>query len=469
MNSKAPDTEHEFVYSMGIESFRKKAITEIMNQYNFLCYVENGNDGKRYTEDLRHAWSHTGDISAKDFVIHLNDVLNKPKLNTLNVLGLIPQEKLFDLYTAFRETNIVKSAYNDILQKRLTETSELYSADSSAVCVSVFEVNRNMYLLCTKSIEYDRLWYIAEFYGIDLDLFESGLAPFPASKTEAKKILGLMDKTDGSIAHGAPVTGKPAAFEGPGSDSPEGAAKVYLEGLRSANLKQMVSAFAIESYVRNYDLEANLNRFGAYFFSTYDIKFPNANDIVTTMNISNRRAIVTDRLISQCSLLYAFESGLFSSAIESQDQSNEIEAGVGEQFTRLIEILNPTKLSTMKILGYIPLEKLNELSLVFQSSSYTENYLESNQDFFTKYAKIYGADNMIGCIAAFEIDGNLTLLFYDAIEYSGKWYIYDLSGSLGSYMLLPSSTYGLAPLSIFEDDADAYKDKILELVSPIEY
>ena len=63
--------------------------------------------------------------------------------------------------------------------------------------------------------------------------------------------------------------------EGDGFDSPEDAAKAYLEGLRDLDIPRMMSAFAVESYVENFNFEALLNMLRVYM-TGFDIKLPNA-------------------------------------------------------------------------------------------------------------------------------------------------------------------------------------------------
>jgi hypothetical protein len=199
----------------------------------------------------------------------------------------------------------------------------------------------------------------------------------------------------------------------------------------------MISVNATERYVENYDLEAQIKRIRA--FNTV-MALPNANDFITSLNLNKSRKTTTESIASHYLTLCAFESGLDISQLQGITQVQDIE-----------KLMDAPDLSELKVLGFIPQEKLSILGKLLGISNFSEQFynekVKSNLD---KIAKTDGADRADSCVAVFQIGGNNYLQFFETYEYSGRWYISQFGGILGSNVTsavrLFMNLQGLMPL-----------------------
>ena len=220
-------------------------------------------------------------------------------------------------------------------------------------------------------------------------------------------------------------------------DSPEDAVIAYLEGLRYSDLDRMIGAFALESYVENYNFEALLNRVRVYS-PALEIRMPNANALVTAMNIENRRARIVDGIIFQYILLSDPEFNMTAPHVIEDGQA-------GEFVSRFNESLNAPTLNSIEVLGFIPPEALMELYLS-----------EANQSNIMRQAEVLGADQLISRVAVFEMDGNKYLLLVDAVEYSERWYISQLGGNISVLLGISHMWFGLLPVYLADEGIDIF-------------
>lgn len=218
-----------------------------------------------------------------------------------------------------------------------------------------------------------------------------------------------------------------------GFDSPEDATKAYLEALRDSDLDRMMSTFAIDIYVQNYDFEANLERVSSYGL-TQEIKLPNTNEFVTALNTETRRSAVSTAISRQYITLCAPQLD------QTQPQILKEEGQVNQLVSQLEKDIHALPLSTLKVVGFVPPEALSDLYL-----------LENNQNNMAKRAAIYGADQLVSCAAVFSLNGAEYLLCVDTAQYGNRWYLQDLGGNIGGLMSLAFFTGGVIPLDLYEE------------------
>ena len=467
-----PDA-NEIVAAMNIENYRKKVTESISGQYFVLSLFESGQDFPQGVMALQD------DKAASDFYDLLSAMVNAPNLSTLKVLGFLPLEKLAGLGTVLGISDFVDRFYNEKTRNDLNDIAKISGADQAASCIAVFEINGNNYLLCLETYKYDGKWFIAQLEGflgreirfaLRLDQALYGLLPlFHVSIYTAidqngvtvlnNIILDAMEKTENSGMAAVSTASVPNIQEGPGSISPEDAAKVYLEALRDADFRGMISAFAIERYARNYDLTAMLSRLRSYSFSN-EILFPNANEFATSFNIERYRESVTQLIANQYLLLCNFESGMML----PPDQKVEDETAAAELTDQLLRVLNTPKLDTLTILGFIPLEQFSGFSSALGGLAIDDSYFDKNtQSRFAEGAKICGADRLTDCIAVFEIDGNLYLLCLNALEYDGAWFL-GTGTNLPYFMSLGYGWMGFVPLSVMGAEAGIDVDVFRQMI-----
>jgi hypothetical protein len=235
-------------------------------------------------------------------------------------------------------------------------------------------------------------------------------------------------------------------FESEGFDSPQLAAKAYLEGFKAHELDQMISAFSIESYVDHYDLQASLENVHAYVFMHQEFNLPAVNDFSRGFNIQSRKEEILRDTVKQYAAVYNINEGYFknSTLLKDEDISDE------NISSKLIELLDQMDLSSMKILGYIPPEELSE--------EYGSN---GRLDIRAQQTKVCGAENVESCVVIFELEGNKYCFCFDAVQYKGKWYIRRLGGSISTLLNIPFDLAGITAIDSLE------KSEVEKLIIPI--
>ena len=232
-----------------------------------------------------------------------------------------------------------------------------------------------------------------------------------------------------------------------GFDSPEDAVVAYLEGLRDSSFDRMLGAFAVETYVEHFNLEAYLERLRVYHLHVAPL--PDANELTTAMNTEMRRGDVVREIRAQYLILT--QSELESTLIPLQIE----EGGAGDFIREFSGLLNAPELHTLEILGFIPPENISE---IYAS--------EQNQENKARNAQFLGADRLVSRIAVFELDGNKYLLFVEAVSYDDRWYLAQFGGNAGALVALPIGLHGLVNMSYWY--ADEFFGELLESMIIVE-
>lgn len=235
-------------------------------------------------------------------------------------------------------------------------------------------------------------------------------------------------------ANEEPFNSASVRTEAGGYDTPEKAVAAYLDGLKNTDITQMIETFAVESYVENYDFQAQLERLKAYT-PMKDIKFPASTPLSRALNIENRRNSVSDSITRQYLTLCCPDL--------DQIQIISVEdAAAAADFTEALEQqVKSFKPESIKLLGFIPPEELSEHYSV-----------ETNQKNMSTLADIYGAEKLESRAAVFELSGKPYLMCLDAVCYQGRWHILQLNGNIGILFGISNQFEGTVPLS--EADLD---------------
>lgn len=221
-----------------------------------------------------------------------------------------------------------------------------------------------------------------------------------------------------------------------GYDTPEKAVTEYLNGLKKMDLEQMINTFVIDTYVDKYDFEDSINRMEIYT-GLSEIKFPNATTLARDLNAESRRANISSSILRQYVKLSSPDFSFYESQIL---KTKEEQKKFTDEFTQKLQ---EVKTDSIKILGFIPPEKLSE-----------EYGTDTNMERMKRLTKICGADEMASRAAVFELGGKAYFMCVDTANYGGKWYLAELGGNLG--ILLGAELYsgGLIPLSGEDLDMD---------------
>ena len=234
----------------------------------------------------------------------------------------------------------------------------------------------------------------------------------------------------------ASCSAKQQTADSKGYKTPEKAVEAYLDGFKKMDLEQMIGTFAVDNYAENYDFEGQIERLSAYTYNM-QVKLPNATALARDLNTETRRSNVSSAILRQ----YVSLSRPGFNITELQELRGEGRAvEFADQFAQKLEAV---KTDTIKTLGFIPPEDINDIY-----------DMDKNQENIAKLAKIYGADEMQSCAAVFELDGKEYLMCVDAANYGGRWYIIDLGGNLGSLLGLDIMSGGMVPLRDLDLDTD---------------
>jgi hypothetical protein len=214
-------------------------------------------------------------------------------------------------------------------------------------------------------------------------------------------------------------------IEGPGFASAAGAVIAYLDALREADLYGMISTFAIESYVENFDLEANIVRLGVFlpFGVLSGGHLPPTNHFMTSVAMQTRQARVTQQIMFQYATLFFPHLIGENTSLDEDNTQRDAQRIVSE----LADPAHIDALMSMRFLSFVSLENVD--SQVFQ------NYIsESNQENIRRDLDILGAQRHETVIARVEIGNEVYLLFYEVVAYGNNWFIRSLNGSASTLL-----------------------------------
>jgi len=223
-------------------------------------------------------------------------------------------------------------------------------------------------------------------------------------------------------------------IESPGFDTPEDAAKAYLVGLRNQDIDAMLSAFAVESYVDNYDLEGIIVEKYRSYLPTMDIRLPNSSAYNRQLNIAARR----ERLMAQIADQYLFYSAPY--ALNERMPTAFQSSGEASHFFRKFE--RDTK-------DYVFADL--KIGNVLDPEDVSDRYMSSgNPESIAELTKTLGADKVTNIVIAFEADGRDWLFCPQAVRYNGKWYLHSMQGLLANLLEISFYCGGIAQVDTLE-------------------
>lgn len=231
----------------------------------------------------------------------------------------------------------------------------------------------------------------------------------------------------GMISFGSAKSGGASGdkIEGSGYDTPEDAAKAYLEALKDQDVDAMLATFAVESYAENYDLAAMYKRLQAYT-PTLDMKLPAGNAYINELNVGGRRAGILRQITRQ----------YISHNVNSIDMT--ITMLFNDEPDLVSKIEKDTDhyvFSDLVITGTMAPEDLTDI--------YLDEQCQKNM---VAQSKPYGVDNVkdiANVVITFEADGESWYFCPQLIQYEGRWYIQDLSGTLSALLGVQMDMMGI--------------------------
>ena len=218
-------------------------------------------------------------------------------------------------------------------------------------------------------------------------------------------------------------------YEGEGAASPEEAAAILIAGLQNQNLKQIESAYAVETFSRNLNFEENIYRMQMWNADNPYCCFPEDAEIGYELNVGCR----LKKILTQIRYLYMWMS-------VSEENIREREWHGSESIEEYEK----------QIFG----DKDNDINIEFDGTFYDgkeilENLVEMDEERWTKAKARYGAshpENIKSVAALLYINGQEYMLFMDTVQHGDKWYVEDVGGIASSFISMDATKEGLISL-----------------------
>lgn len=400
------------------DTFSEDANTDdIMRQYTILC-------GLDLEAEDPVIFNNKADAVA--FVEKLDSSIKTADFGSMKLMGFIAPEDLEEVYASQKH------------QENLIKAAQRYGGDKMVSCVAAVEVGDMKYLLIFDVIRKDGGWLNHQMGGIfanmsGMDRKAAGTLSLETADEQVLKKL-IPDFSKNLIETNAvPETEKSTAsdIEAEGFDSPQMAARSYLENLAANQQDEMIGAFAVESYVDHFDIQTRLESTGAYFFMQQEFDLPVANGFTRDLNIQSRKKDIQRNILEQYAAL-----GTFS----GKDMSDLAQLGELDIPSILLEMPHRLNLNTLKVLGYIIPERISES---YGSDDFKNLRLRRMKD--------YGVDHAESIAVVFEFNGTRYVSCIDTVNYGDKWYIRELGGELSMQLGLYSNYAGIIPVDFLEN------------------
>ncbi len=222
---------------------------------------------------------------------------------------------------------------------------------------------------------------------------------------------------------------KHVKFEGNGFNSPEKAISAYAKAFSEGDVTKMLSTFAIETYVENYDLKDKIESTGSYGYYNAEVGLMNDGEYTSDINKYTR----ANYLVIQFKDAYFFLEGIDNSQtfVVFSPRGGEREEKIEEHIKMLENPDFDKKLSDIKIGEILHVEDLDLDTEALKNVDYDLSYGYLN------------ADELCELAIEMEIDGEEYYLFMLTAKYGNKWYNVSVLPSAGILYGMDTSAGGL--------------------------
>lgn len=229
-------------------------------------------------------------------------------------------------------------------------------------------------------------------------------------------------------------------LEGEGYATPEDAVAVYVNGLVDNDIDEMLSAFAVETFVDNYSLEKTVEWRRAYWSTIWEY-VPGVSNFAREINIENRRFEIINMIKSHYIVLTSTDKFIEGGLSTRYILDNEYENGKD-----LID-----SLYHVDDLAYVSGMHYNREFIAPERM--TSSYLsEIVQKKLTERASQINADEIRAAVTVFYRGSETFVLAVDCVKYGEKWFVYTTQGVVGSLLGIDTSFFGLFPLREYSLD-----------------
>ena len=233
----------------------------------------------------------------------------------------------------------------------------------------------------------------------------------------------------------------PAKIEGAGYDSAEEAVEAYVNFLKEENFEGIISTFAMESYLENYDMSEYFEY--VQYFSIYaptgglsTTGFYSDSDFARELTMESRRAYILGGVNRQLLQVMAQNT-------DEEDIARDIAEGN--------TISQGDEIDSDAIMNFLGTDlKLDSIEIGhFRDDKYYDVPSDSIKNYLKHYKKMWGSDIESVCLEI-EIDGEDYTLFMLCVCYDDRWYIADFNNPITLSLGISPGGKGLVPEEYLE-------------------
>lgn len=234
-------------------------------------------------------------------------------------------------------------------------------------------------------------------------------------------VLSLCACGDNASSSGSNTTIK--KYEGDGFDSPEEAVTRYLEGLKEMDYEKMLSAFAWESQISHFSVNAYLKHLKSVQL-TYIPRMPSNNDFLFSANVNAIRATQTKYIYDS---IEAYLRGYSYNYAKTYTFDKEYEVD------EYLALFNKEKI-----------QKLTEMTNIrfLSPDSVTDNKYSKTKESRDKNLEKYGADEVESVVALADVGEEILFFCPTVVRYGNKWYIASVASDVHSLLSIYNPYYG---------------------------
>jgi len=207
-----------------------------------------------------------------------------------------------------------------------------------------------------------------------------------------------------------------AKVEGDGYNSPEEAALAYAKALQSCSVDEILSTFAVETYVENLDVEQYFLEYRTYTLN--GSPFSAGDDYTDDLCLIQRQNMIANVLRGM--YLYLADTGY--------PDTQNVTLLVGDD-DRSADVANSLVIDNWsEILHAMQIGKTLRIGEFDPSLEQDEYFLLSLSD----QAAVFGCDEIVPIAVEITLDGTDYYLCVDAASYDGRWYNLNTHGTIAA-------------------------------------
>ena len=217
-----------------------------------------------------------------------------------------------------------------------------------------------------------------------------------------------------------------SSVEGRGYQSPEKAAQAYAEALKTGDVSEILSTFAIETYVENYDIEKHIETNGLYTLKMAAL-LDSVDPYTEGVNISYRKYEIAQNLAYFYLYFSMGDNFPYTIVGPFEDGSSDFLDSMAED-------------NWMDILSNLKINKLP-----FEESE--KDHVDALADRISSYL---GCEELASVAVEVTLDNEEYYIFLDVACYNGKWFCCTQGGILASVFGFDSRMGGVIPKAEIE-------------------